>query len=186
MIRFERSKKQLICISMIVITSFVSFVSQATVVQFETNFGNFEVNLYDNDTPETVANFLQYVEDGDYTNTIIHRSISNFVIQGGGFTYNDSWPVDNIATNDPVTNEPVFSNVRSTIAMAKVGGNPNSATSQWFFNLANNSGGNADLDGQNEGFTVFGEVVGDGMTIIDQIAAVPTFSELPLILMRLI
>jgi peptidyl-prolyl cis-trans isomerase A (cyclophilin A) len=146
---------------------------QATIVQFETAFGNFEVNLYDQSTPETVANFLAYVKAGDFSGTVIHRSIPGFIIQGGGFAYQDSWPLNAIASNSAVTNEPKLSNVRGTIAMAKVGGNPNSATNQWFFNLANNS---ENLDRQNGGFTAFGQVMGNGMAIIDQIAALPRYN----------
>ena len=157
----------------IISISLFCFSAKATIVQFETNFGTFEVNLYDNDTPETVANFLQYVENGDYSNVVFHRSVSNFVVQGGGFSYQGAWPVNNINTNAAVVNEPVFSNVRGTIAMAKLGGNANSATNQWFFNLVDNSLG---LDRDNQGYTVFGEVQGDGMAIIDQIAALPTYN----------
>lgn len=158
-------------------------ISEATIVEFQTNLGNFEVNLYDNATPLTVANFLDYVNNGAYTNAIYHRSVTGFVVQGGGFAYNQMIPLDNIAENAPVTNEPEFSNVRGTIAMAKLGNDPNSATNQWFFNLADNS---ANLDGQNGGFTVFGEVVGNGMDVIDALAALPIYnfggatSEIPL------
>jgi len=167
-----------VTLTFILLSAFLSSFAQATIVQFETSFGNFEVNLYDNTTPETVSNFLQYVSDGDYTNNVIHRSINGFIIQGGGFTYDDSLtlnannlPLTTVTANAAVTNEPIYSNIRGTIAMAKLGNNPNSATNQWFFNLANNS---LNLDRTNEGFTVFGEVVGNGMTIIDQIAAVQT------------
>jgi peptidyl-prolyl cis-trans isomerase A (cyclophilin A) len=146
--------------------------SEATVVEFQTVMGTFEVNLYDNATPQTVANFLAYVNGLAYTNSIYHRSASGFVLQGGGFTYDGTLPLVDITANAPVMNEPEFSNVRGTIAMAKLGGDPNSATNQWFFNLANNS---ANLDVQNGGFTVFGEVVGNGMDIIDAIAALPTY-----------
>lgn len=154
----------------------------ATIVTFETVMGNFEVNLYDNDTPATVANFLDYVENGDYTNTIIHRSIPGFVIQGGGLTFDALTTTsaatlanNPIATRPSVINEPVFSNVVATIAMAK-GNDPNSANSQWFFNLVDNSAGNAQLDSQNEGFTVFGVVVGDGMEVVNRIADQQTFN----------
>ena len=147
--------------------------AKATIVQFETSLGNFEVNLYDQGTPETVANFLSYVNSGAYENIIIHRSAPGFVIQGGGFAYDTSWPVTAIDTQAAVVNEPVYSNVRGTIAMAKLGGNPNSATSQWFFNLSNNS---ENLDRQNGGFTAFGEVVGDGMAIVDQIAGLDRYN----------
>lgn len=112
----------------------------------------------------TVQNFVNYVEDGDYLNTIIHRSVPGFVLQGGGFkiagiatAQNPQNALSVIPTDPPVQNE--FSrnrsNLRGTIAMAKLGTDPNSATSQWFFNLADNS---ANLDNQNGGFTVFGEV----------------------------
>ncbi|MCW8998303.1 MAG: peptidylprolyl isomerase [Kangiellaceae bacterium] len=151
----------------------VSQEAKATIVQFETSLGNFEVNLYDQGTPETVANFLSYVNSGAYENIIIHRSVPGFVIQGGGFAYNSSWPVTAITTQPAVTNEPVYSNVRGTIAMAKLSGDPNSATSQWFFNLSNNS---ENLDRTNSGFTVFGEVTGNGMGIIDQIAGLDRYN----------
>jgi len=165
--------------------TFSIFSSNATIVQFETKFGNIDVNLYDQKTPATVANFLQYVDDGNgnstYANAIIHRSIDNFIIQGGGFTYNggsslndQNLPLDNITSNPAVVNEPIYSNVRGSIAMAKLGGNANSATNQWFFNLANNA---ANLDNQNGGFTVFGEITENSLAILDQIAAVQKFNK---------
>lgn len=144
----------------------------ATTVQFQTVMGDFEVNLFDETTPETVANFLEYVEAGAYQNTFIHRSISDFVVQGGGYSYdfeNDA-PIS-IAQNDPVINEPVYSNQRGTIAMAKPGGKPNGATNQWFFNLKDNS---SSLDTLEQGYTVFGQVTGNGMAIIDAMADLPT------------
>ncbi len=151
----------------------LSTLANATTVQFETALGNFEVNLYDQNTPATVANFLQYVENGDYQNTVIHRSIPGFIIQGGGYKYDTEWPLVSIPAQNPVVNEPIYSNVRGTIAMAKLSGNPDSATNQWFINLVNNS---TDLDQQNEGFTVFGQVTGDGMNIVDNIAALQRFN----------
>ena len=151
-------------------------MSGATVVEFQTVMGNFEVNLYDNATPQTVANFLNYVNNGAYTSSVIHRSVPGFVVQGGGFSYGLGFPPVAIPANPAVTNEPVFANVRGTIAMAKIAGNPNSATNQWFFNLSDNSTG---LDGQNGGFTVFGEVVGSGMDVLDAIAALERFAFAP-------
>lgn len=156
---------------------------QATTVQIQTVMGDFEVNLYDKTTPKTVANFLTYVNAGAYTNSIMHRSVPGFIVQGGGFKYDDAWPAVAIPQNAMVLNEPVYSNVRGTIAMAKLGTNPNSATNQWFINLSNNS---ANLDNQNSGFTVFGQVTGNGMAIVDAMAALKprnksgVFSELPL------
>lgn len=160
--------------------------ARATIVEFQTSLGNFQVNLYDNNTPETVANFLNYVNNGAFTDTVIHRSVPGFIVQGGGFTYSSADPANqliSIPSNPAVVNEPEFSNVRGTIAMAKLGGDPDSATNQWFFNLADNS---ANLDVQNGGFTAFGEVTGDGMNVVEAIAALPRyafdapFSDLPL------
>ena len=174
---------RMLALGAIIITTMASTAVQATIVQIETAFGNFEVNLYDQTTPKTVENFLAYVEQSDYNSSIIHRAVSGFIIQGGGFAYQDSWPASAIASNAAVENEPLLSNVRGTIAMAKLSGNANSATNQWYINLADNS---QNLDFQNGGFTVFGEVIGDGMTIVDQIAALPkynlggAFTDLPL------
>lgn len=146
----------------------------ATVVEFQTVMGNFEVNLYDNATPATVANFLEYVNNGDYTNAIFHRSVPGFIVQGGGFSFDLAWPVSSIPSRPAVVNEPEFSNLRGTIAMAKLGGDPDSATSQFFFSLADNS---TILDAQNGGFTVFGEVVGNGMSVVNQMEALPRFAQ---------
>ena len=157
--------------------------SRATVVEFQTSLGNFEVNLADTTTPLTVTNFLQYVNNGLYTNSIIHRSVPGFVSQGGGFTYDQMLPLDTVPEFAAVANEPEFSSLRGSIAMAKIGGNPDSATSQWFINLDDNS---SILDDQNGGFTVFGQVVGNGMDVVDAIAALPVYgftsplNELPL------
>ncbi len=134
--------------------------------------GDFEVNLYDNATPATVANFLNYVQNGAYSDSIIHRSVPGFVIQGGGISYDGISALTEITTNPAVANEPEFSNVRGTIAMAKLGNQPDSATSQFFFNLVNNA---TDLDNNNGGFTVFGQVIGDGMDVIDAIAGLTRY-----------
>lgn len=151
----------------------VPVVTQATVVEVRTVLGNFEVNLFDEATPETVENFLSYVNSGAYANNVVHRTEASFVMQAGGFTYNNVFPPTPIQTGAAVINEPVFSNVRGTIAMAKVGGNINSATSQWFINVNNNA---ANLDVQNGGFTVFGQVLGNGMEIVDAITSTSNFN----------
>lgn len=151
----------------------VSSLSTATTVQFQTSLGDFEVILFDQGTPATVDNFLAYVEAGDYTDTIFHRSVANFVVQSGGYSLTEEGTLVPISQRPAVTNEPVYSNIRGTIAMAKLGGNANSATSQWFFNLGNNS---ANLDVQNGGFTVFGIVKDNGMDIVDDIADLPVFN----------
>ena len=142
-------------------------------------------------TPLTAANFLAYANAGQYTNTFIHRSVPGFVVQGGGFTVTNAQPgisIGNVTQFPAVVNEPkpagssVANNVRGTIAMAKLGSDPNSATNQWFFNLADNSfgpngldNGRDGLDNQNGGFTVFGRVLGNGMAAVDAIAQVPRF-----------
>jgi len=141
----------------------ISAVTHATTVQFQTTMGDFEVNLFDKETPETVKNFLQYVRDGAYKDTFMHRSVPNFVLQGGGFTYSGPSEFKAITQKPTVKNEPVLSNVRGTIAMAKLGNNINSATNQWYFNLKNNT----PLDSDVGGYTVFGQVTGNGMAIID-------------------
>ncbi|MDB9448817.1 peptidylprolyl isomerase [Dolichospermum circinale] len=125
--------------------------------------------------PLTVQNFQSYLNTGSYTNSFIHRSIPGFIVQGGGYTYNNS-TLTTIPSNAPVQNEfsRQRSNLRGTIAMAKLGNNPNSATNQWFFNLADNS---SNLNNQNGGFTVFGQALGaSDLTTIDAIAAVRTYN----------
>lgn len=151
---------------------FISPMVSATIVQFDTVMGTFEVNLYDNGTPKTVENFLTYVRAGAYTNTIVHRSVSGFVVQGGGYKYDSPDKLSTVNQNAVVKNEPVYSNLRGTIAMAK-GSAVNSATNQWFINTTNNA---TKLDNNTGGFTVFGEVIGNGMVVVDAIAAVNTLN----------
>jgi cyclophilin family peptidyl-prolyl cis-trans isomerase len=136
-----------------------------TLVQFRSFYGDIEVELYDNDKPVTVQNFLRYVNAGSYQNGFFHRLATdplgtNFVIQGGGFTLVSN-TITLISTFPPITNEfgvgRQFSNVYGTIAMAKVGGDTNSATSQWYFNLVNNS--YLDAPDSNNLFVVFGHVI---------------------------
>lgn len=150
--------------------SFLAGEAAATIVRFETVLGNIDVRLYQTATPLTTQNFLNYANGADWDDTFFHRSVPGFVVQGGGFKFSNAGGVSNVPQDPPVLNEPGISNLRGTIAMAKLGGDPNSATNQWFFNLANNA---ANLDNQNGGFTVFGRVVGSGMTVVDAIAALP-------------
>ena len=159
------------------------------VVRFTTTLGNIDVQLSPADAPLNVANFLSYVDAGSYNGSFIHRSVPGFVIQGGGYLFVNG-EVEAIPTQPAVVNEFKLSNVRGTIAMALAGSDPNSATDEWFFNLADNS---ANLDTQNGGFTVIGHIINtDGLTVMDDIAALQVidadpndadtaFGELPVI-----
>jgi len=140
-----------------------------SLVQLRTVLGDVEVELLDQEKPATVANFKRYVAAGLYENCFFHRAVPNFVLQGGGFTITNREslgvaPVPTaIRTFPPVTNEfrtgPFRSNVAGTVAMAKTA-NPDSATSQFFINLKDNSG-SLDNPANSGGFTVFGVVRGD-------------------------
>jgi len=125
--------------------------------------------LHDKATPKNVTNFLRYVNRSDYSNSYLHRSVRNFIIQGGGarpaFTGASPTQWANIPVDAAVLNEPGISNLRGTIAMAKLGGNFDSATSEWFISTADNQ---SNLNFQNGGFSVFGEVVGSGSMGIAQ------------------
>lgn len=167
----------------VVILCLISFSLNAQIVRMETVLGNIDIELRPDVAPVTVANFLKYVDDGDYNNSYFHRSVRNFIIQGGGFTYingqSGAVPVDAPIVNESTTSLP---NHRGTISMARTN-DVNSATSQWFFNTVNNPS----LDGNGDGYAVFGSVRA-GMDVIDAIAALPiirTFAspinEIPLI-----
>jgi len=136
-----------------------------TLAQFRTVYGNIDVELYDQQKPVTVQNFIRYVESGRFKDTYAHRLVPGFVIQGGGYIITNrgsaNWGSAPLETYPPIQNEfgvgPQLSNVYGTIAMAKQGGNTNSASSQWFFNLANNT--YLDANDTNNLFVVFGRVV---------------------------
>ena len=151
----------------------VEFARADKIVTLTTPLGSFDIRMLEEDAPLTVENFLGYVERGDYDGTFIHRSVPGFIIQGGGYTFIPPNSAPHIDTQDPVVNEFGVSNTRGTVTMAKLGNDPNSATSEWFVNLSDNA---ENLDNQNGGFTVFGVVINDGMTVVDAIAALPTES----------
>lgn len=145
-------------------------LAQSQLVRIDSNFGKFDLELFDN-TPLTAANFLAYVDAGDYNGTYVHRLATGFVVQAGGFSLIDN-AVGFVNRRDPVLNEPVNSNLRGTVSLAKQGGDANSGTNQFFVNLSDaNINPPADLDNQNGGFTAFARVVGDGMEVVDQIAS---------------
>ena len=163
----RNSVKKLFCFLLLAISCVSSWAG--TLVQFRTSQGNIDVELYDQDKPATVANFLHYLNAGRFQNVFLHRCIPGFILQGGRYlTANPQdlgflTPETTLAWNTPfdaVTNEfsvgRRLSNTNWTIAMARIGGQTNSATSEWFFNLANNPF----LDNVDGGFTVFGHVVG--------------------------
>ena len=167
------------------------FAQTNTIVRFEfqrgTNaFGIADVELFDQEKPETVRNFLLHIRSGAYTNSFLHRCVPGFIVQGGGFSVTNPTSSSQFSTNFAVTNYgrltneflvgTRMSNVLGTIAMAKLGNDPDSATSQWFFNLANNS---TNLDNQNGGFTVFGRVLettnlNDGLNVLEHFNDIST------------
>ena len=152
------------------------------IVEFETNQGNFKIELYPEKAPKTVSNFLYYVDNGFYKETIFHRVISNFMIQGGGFTREMSEK----KTQPPITNESNNGLVNSAgaVAMARTN-DPNSATAQFFINLIDNNFLNyASPEPSSVGYCVFGKII-EGMNVVHKIGQLPTgnsrgFSDVPI------
>ncbi len=139
----------------------------ATIVRITTPEGTFDIELLESDAPNTVQNFLNYVDRGDYNNTFFHRSAPGFILQGGGYRFDDSsLTASHIQTQDAIAKEASVSNLRGTVALAHSQNDSSSGTSQWFINLADNTA----LDSQAGGFTVFGRVTGNGMNVVDAIA----------------
>lgn len=136
------------------------------VVLFETNQGNITVELYPDKAPITVENFLRYVDAGFYFDTVFHRVIPGFMIQGGGFT--EGLKEKRTLGGIPLEARKGLSNEKGTIAMARTS-QPNSATAQFFINLEDNKR----LDTLGGGYAVFGKVI-DGMDVVEKIAGVPT------------
>jgi cyclophilin family peptidyl-prolyl cis-trans isomerase len=142
--------------------------AQDPQVLVKTSHGDITVRLFAEKAPITVENFLAYVDSGFFKDTIYHRVIPRFMIQGGGFTER----MEEKPNGDPIKNEAKnrLHNERGTLAMARTS-DPDSATSQWFINIRNNFA--LDWSPSNPGYTVFGEVV-DGMYTVDSIAIEPT------------
>jgi cyclophilin family peptidyl-prolyl cis-trans isomerase len=142
---------------------------QTTQVRVTTNMGEFVIEVYNDRAPITAANFLRYVREGFYSNTIIHRVVANFVIQGGG---HDATTMQLKPTHDNVFNESGngLQNKRGTVGLARAGP-PHSGNAQFYVNLVDNP----DLDPvpTRWGYTVFGRIV-QGMDVIDRIGETPT------------
>ena len=144
------------------------------MIKLHTNFGVIAIELDEDKAPETAKNFIAYVQAGHYDNTIFHRVIPGFMIQGGGFEPG----MKQKPCQDPIKNEAAngLKNDTYTIAMARTG-NPNSATSQFFINVKDNAMLNApNPDGH--GYAVFGKVV-EGTAVVDKIKAVATGNKGP-------
>jgi peptidyl-prolyl cis-trans isomerase A (cyclophilin A)/peptidyl-prolyl cis-trans isomerase B (cyclophilin B) len=162
----------LACSAMFAVTCSAQAADAAPRVLLKTNMGNIVFELYPEQAPKTVENFLSYVKSGYYKGTIFHRVIDGFMIQGGGFDKNmkpksPKKPIENEAKNG-------LKNERYTVAMARSGA-PHSATSQFFINVNDNTG--LDYPGQDGwGYCVFGKVV-DGADVVDKIAKVPVGSQ---------
>ena len=163
------------------LTLFVSFVSfnaqaQNPQVEMRTSIGTIVLELYPENAPETVKNFVQYVKDGFYNGTIFHRVISDFMIQGGGFTAD----LQQKKTRDPIKHEGGngLRNQVGSIAMARTA-DPNSATSQFFINVVDNQ--MLDFRGpgpQEIGYCVFGRVI-KGLDVVNKIRNVDTTARGP-------
>ena len=170
--QFLLLRRVVVFLGCVVILGFSSPGQAGTIVRVSTSVGDYSIELLEESAPATVQNFLNYVRRGDYTATYLHRVPDDFVVQGGAYRFQPYvGPVD-VATDPPVINEFGASNIRGTAAMAKIDGDPDSATNQWFVNLSDNTS----LDASNGGFTVFGNVLGNGMAVLDTINGLPKIS----------
>ena len=146
--------------------------TESPTVILHTNHGAITLELFEEQAPQSVANFLEYARDGYYDGTLFHRVISNFMIQGGGFDTD----FQQKTTREPIQNEADngLGNERGTLAMARTN-DPHSATAQFFINVTDNDFLNyrSQASGQTWGYAVFGRVV-DGMDVVDAIRAVET------------
>ena len=140
------------------------------MVLMSTSLGDIKIELYEKEAPESVKNFLAYVNDKFYDGTIFHRVIAGFMLQGGGFTEN----MEQKPTKAPIKNEGGngLKNDTYTLAMARTSV-PDSATSQFFINVKNNDFLNRDKSQDGVGYAVFGKVI-DGMDVVKKIEQVQT------------
>ena len=158
--------QRLLCLAIIVLSS--SAIAENPIVKLETSEGAITVVLFADKAPQTVENFLAHVDEGFYENTVFHRVIDNFMVQGGGFDID----LKQKNTERKVINESKnrVHNDRGTLAMARTS-DPDSAGSQFFINQRNNP--RLDWTPFKPGYTVFGEVI-TGMRIVDFMASTPT------------
>jgi peptidyl-prolyl cis-trans isomerase B (cyclophilin B) len=146
-------------------------IASMSQVKFTTNIGSFTLELNAEKAPKTVANFLQYVKAGHYDNTIFHRVINNFMVQGGGFDANMNQKAAPTTVENEANNG--LKNDLYTVAMARTS-DPHSASAQFFINVKNNDFLNfSSPTNQGWGYAVFGKVI-DGTEIIDKMTTVPT------------
>jgi peptidyl-prolyl cis-trans isomerase B (cyclophilin B) len=170
-------RKQIFLIVFILLFTITSNIqAETTMVKMDTNQGTIMLELDADNAPNTVANFLTYAKEGFFDGTIFHRVISNFMIQGGGFTED----MNQKTVHDPIKNEANNSlkNDNGTIAMARTG-DPHSATAQFFINVKDNDSLNFSSEtAQGWGYAVFGKVT-EGMDIVEKIKAAETTTNGP-------
>ena len=145
-----------------------------SAARLNTSSGTVDIILYSLATPGSVTNFLSYLNNGRYNNGFFHRSVADaagtlYIVQGGGYQHTAESGFTRVTKGAAIPNEPGISNLKGTVAMAKVGGNPNSATSEFFVNLSDVNASN--LDVQNEGFTVFGRVSTPTLAVMEGVNA---------------
>ncbi len=164
--------KKILSFALIGLFTSISAFSAPILVKMETNRGDIIIELNQDKAPISVANFLQYAKDGYYNDTIFHRVISTFMIQGGGFDEELTRKTTREAIHNEASNG--LKNLRGTIAMARTGA-PHSATSQFFINVQDNQSLDftSENNGRTWGYAVFGKVV-KGMDVVDEIRFTPT------------
>ena len=164
--------KKILSFALIGLFTSIPAFAAPVLVKMETNRGDIIIELDQDKAPISVANFLQYAKDGYYNDTIFHRVISTFMIQGGGFDEE----LTRKSTREAIQNEASngLKNLRGTIAMARTGA-PHSATSQFFINVQDNQSLDftSENNGRTWGYAVFGKVV-KGMDVVDEIRFTPT------------
>lgn len=161
--------KQTVLFMGVMLTSYMTFAANTSVFM-QTNLGDIEIELFDDEAPITVQNFKKYVEQGYYSDTIFHRVIKNFMIQGGGF---NAQMTQKAPLYEPIINESLRNQLKNdygTIAMARTA-DPHSATSQFYINVKDNAG--LDAGHTTAGYAVFGRVT-QGMDIVEYISKLPT------------